>query len=460
MKNTPLRYASAIAARIVARTSSMLRLAAVVLLSFALSTTAAAQVRTDEGNAAAIVSDRNLAGCNYTSYFTLRNHFALLGDTLLTPAPEGYEAFYVSTYARHGSRFMLKPEQYSRPISFLSTAARRHQLTPRGHVLLQQLNLLRRFCPDEQLGVLTDVGRQQHRSIAHRLCTNYPSVFDAEGDILAQSSSSERCVISMQEAASVVSLLTGSEVQQLYGHSDVQHRIAGSYTSDEMKALEDSVKELYSADQLANVPYASFCDTLFRSDSWARPELFCTFCIDVFHLAQNVQSHAFDINLWDFFTAEEIAALCAIDNRYWYHRLGASPATRRLMPQKARPQLRDIIAGADSIVSRQNWHGANLRYGHDLCLLPLACLMQLGTCGTSISEDAIGSLDRFWRCQEIFPMAGNIQLVFYRPLSGSGDVLVKALLNEREVTLPAAPFDGPYYRWKDVREQWMQELGE
>jgi hypothetical protein len=56
-------------------------------------------------------------------------------------------------------------------------------------------------------------------------------------------------------------------------------------------------------------------------------------------------------------------------------------------------------------------------------------------------------------------MACNVQLVFYRPKKGKqGDILVKALLNEREATLPTKPVEGPYYRWEDLRQYYLDKI--
>ena len=57
-------------------------------------------------------------------------------------------------------------------------------------------------------------------------------------------------------------------------------------------------------------------------------------------------------------------------------------------------------------------------------------------------------------------MGCNIQLIFYKPEKGEGDILVKALLNEREVTLPVKQAtDTPYYyKWSDLRQYWTNKL--
>jgi hypothetical protein len=99
---------------------------------------------------------------------------------------------------------------------------------------------------------------------------------------------------------------------------------------------------------------------------------------------------------------------------------------------------------------------AVLRFGHEVCVMPLACLLELDNCG--YVTDDLENLDQVWRNYKIYPMACNVQLVFYRPVSGKGDILVKALLNEREATLPVKTRQFPYYKWKDLRQYYLKRL--
>ena len=65
-------------------------------------------------------------------------------------------------------------------------------------------------------------------------------------------------------------------------------------------------------------------------------------------------------------------------------------------------------------------------------------------------------------------MGCNIQLIFYRPtkqkansqktIANSDDILVKALLNERECTLPVKTNQYPYYKWSDLRQYYLDKL--
>ena len=59
-------------------------------------------------------------------------------------------------------------------------------------------------------------------------------------------------------------------------------------------------------------------------------------------------------------------------------------------------------------------------------------------------------------------MGSNIQFIFYRPQINKAcdpdKILVKALLNEREISLPVTPVTGNYYRWTDLRDYYQKKL--
>ena len=55
-----------------------------------------------------IYANVNLAGSNYLAYRT--------PTAKLTPAPKGYEPFYLSHYAPHGSRWMCVSGEYAHTI--------------------------------------------------------------------------------------------------------------------------------------------------------------------------------------------------------------------------------------------------------------------------------------------------------------------------------------------------------
>jgi hypothetical protein len=85
--------------------------------------------------------------------------------------------------------------------------------------------------------------------------------------------------------------------------------------------------------------------------------------------------------------------------------------------------------------------------------------MELDNAGKEYN-DVESLLNSDWRLENIIPMAGNVQIIFYRPKKGgkSDDVLVKVLLNEKEVKLPVATDKAPYYRWNDVRTYYLDKI--
>ena len=150
-----------------------------------------------------------------------------------------------------------------------------------------------------------------------------------------------------------------------------------------------------------------------------------------------------------------LSAFSRMRNIGWYLDYAAAPQTGAIMPFSQLNLLKNIIETADTVRQTQ----ATLRFGHEVCVMPLACLLELGQCGAQIEN--LDTLDRVWRNYRIFPMACNIQLVFYRPKKGKeGDILVKALLNEREAYMPAQTDNWPYYKWQDLREYYLNKIKE
>ncbi len=45
-----------------------------------------------------------------------------------------------------------------------------------------------------------------------------------------------------------------------------------------------------------------------------------------------------------------------------------------------------------------------------------------------------------------------MQAVFFRPVAGEGDILVKFMMNENDVMLPIESSIAPFYTWTAARE--------
>ena len=175
----------------------------------------------------------------------------------------------------------------------------------------------------------------------------------------------------------------------------------------------------------------------------------------LFLVAINMQSHDDKtLDFYSLFTTDECYDQWSILNVQWYLDSGDSPITARLKPYREANLLRNIVETADEHV-KEGKQGATLRFGHESCLLPLAVLMELGDCGYVTAD--LETLADHWQCYRYFPMASNIQCVFYRK-PGSKDVLVRFLLNEKEVPIPVRTDCAPFYHWTDAKKFFQEKL--
>lgn len=55
-------------------------------------------------------------------------------------------------------------------------------------------------------------------------------------------------------------------------------------------------------------------------------------------------------------------------------------------------------------------------------------------------------------------MGANIQWIFYKSEQTHQPILIKVLLNEREVHLPIKTDSYPYYRWNNVKQFYVNKL--
>ena len=162
------------------------------------------------------------------------------------------------------------------------------------------------------------------------------------------------------------------------------------------------------------------------------------------------------IDFLDLFTYEDIHQFWQKENAWWYFNYGPSLLNGGKEPYTQRYLLRKMIEEADSCIQLRK-PGAQLRFGHETVILPLTCLLEINHFGFQTYDLEEIEEKGWWACM-VFPMASNIQFVFYRSDYTDKDILVKILLNEREAKLPVESDMQPYYRWKDVRQYYLDKI--
>jgi hypothetical protein len=373
----------------------------------------------------------------------------------LTPAPKGYEPYLMNHYGRHGSRWLINEHQYTGVLNTLRKASEQGKLTTAGEDVMRQVDVIYQSSI-KRLGDLTTVGERQHHGIGKRMAQNFPEIFKKEGlPVDARSTVVIRCILSM--VAECEEIAAANPTAQF--HNDVSQSLQyylnqpRSQFLDSVRKSTRSIRHELENKLLKESHPERLMGVLFNDAQWAADSVkAANFVASLFDIAANMQSHDLGLDLYSYFTDEEIYAQWRVRNMGWYIDYGASPLGGGVQPFCQANLLKDIIQVADT--TKQT--SAVLRFGHEVCVMPLACLLELDNCG--YVTDDLENLDQVWRNYKIYPMACNVQLVFYRPVSGKGDILVKALLNEREATLPVKTRQFPYYKWKDLRQYYLKRL--
>lgn len=376
----------------------------------------------------------------------------------LTPAPSGKKPFYISHYGRHGSRFLIDKKDYDSPYRILVTADSLGKLTPLGKDVLRRVAMIREES-SMRTGELTPLGVKQHQQIAKRMVERFPEVFEGEPYIDAKSTTVVRCILSMESA--LLQLISMNPRLHIRHNASV----ADMYYMN----LKDKKLNAQKMDSTVNVVFNEFAEK-YRKGSLLMPKLFNdmdyvkeqidaqSLAYALFSLASNIQNTELrkKITLYDIFSDEELYCFWKLNNAWWYINFAGCLLNGGTQPYSQRNLLRRIIEEADSCIQLDR-PGATLRFGHETMVLPLTCLLDLN--GYGLQTDNLESLERKgWLNYRIFPMAANVQFIFYRENLDDKDILVKVLLNEDEATLPVKSGDRPYYKWSDVRDYYLKIL--
>ena len=377
----------------------------------------------------------------------------------ITPAPEGYEPFFINHYARHGSRWLISESNYTRPLNMLEMGHRNGKLTRRGEEVLQ---ILREVYEGSKgrLGELSDIGHEQHQGIARRMYQNFPQVFKDGAPVVARSTVVIRCILSMQNEVDVLASLNPR--LKITTDASVATMYYMNYTDTVVRPLRSSMSETVRAYRNKWVNPKNLLKKLFNDQRWVKDSIDMnearSMMVNLFDVVGNMQSHhQFEnVNLYDLFSAEDLYNVWRYNNVYWYIHSGETPLTQCRVDYMEANLLRNFIEDADRATTTDNpAPGASLRFGHESVVLPLCCLM--GVNGADYRTTDLETLDQHWQTYKFFPMAANLQFVYFRK-AGSDDVLVLPLLNEHEATLPVETDVAPYYHWSDVRDYFIDKL--
>lgn len=340
-----------------------------------------------------------------------------------TKAPAGYKPFYISHFARHGSRWLPDDSRYEKVCSLFSDTL---NLTVLGKDVRRRLLDIYADARGRG-GDLTALGVEQHRRMAERMVRNYPEVFGRGTRISARSSVVGRCMMSMNAFLIRLAQLDTSLVITAEANRRYMDYIA--YTSPEEKSLEGSVSNRWTMSP-SRLIKSLFIDTTRVADA-------CGLASELHTIASDMQNVGIRVSLYYIFTEEEMRCIYDMNNERMQLCNGINPKNNNI-PQRCAVSLwRNIEESADSAIA-DGTPAATLRFGHDTSLYRLLSLLGL------YADER--------RMDVIIPMGANLQMVFYR--NDKGSVLVKFLHNEQEIQLPMKSGTAPYYDWNEVKRHY------
>lgn len=428
------------AAQNITRHNDMKRLSTVIVAAL-LTLGATAQTAWDE-----IEHNPKLAAGKYLAYEPTEPAAA-------TP-PAGYEAFYVSVFARHGSRFLTDKEKYTEPMAALAKADSAGYLTADGR---RALEIIRSLAAEAEgrYGELTKKGAEQHRLLVGRMMRRWPAAFADGTHVDARSTVKSRAFLSMANGCTELARLNPKLVITMDASlKDVPYLKYKSKAYDKRHLAGSD--EVYRRADSAYVHPDRLMRQLFTGDDYVKANIAqpATLMQQLFELDGISQSSYGAESLGFLFTPQERYDLWQRNNFEWYYEKGPSPLSDKCMYKLGRNLLENFVLTADTVIA--SGHTAvTLRYGHDTQLAPLAALMGCGKL-TQPTTDWQRIADTY-RTYRIIPMCGNVQMAFYRK-AGSDDILVRVLLNERDAMLPVQTDHGPFYHWEDLRAYWMRTV--
>ncbi len=382
-----------------------------------------------------------------------------------TPLPKGYTPFYVSHYGRHGSRYHTVNNFYTDLEPVFASLEKSGYLTEAGKKMIADVRYIG-AAHERMLGLLTLRGAREHREIAARMYERFTPVFKQKNRprVEVYTTGVHRVISSMANFTHALKdKAPALQFSMRSGGRWAQEFL--SYSGPETKGMWQRGHSVSDSLLRARLSTDAFMARMFTDPERAvaamnrSPQFLMEKVLAAVSIRGTmVEEDWLDIPdaIADCFTEDEIYELWYAENARMATILTKTDHVGDIRVKAIGARLlRDIVRRADAAVAG-NDIAADLRFGHDQGVLPM--LAFLGTTGNDRVHKKANVSDYWYSFREC-PMCTNAQFIFAR--NRKGDVLVKILHNEREVTVTGLePLTGPWYRWADLRAHSVKLIEE
>ena len=389
---------------------------------------------------------------------------------ICTAAPKGYEAFYISHYGRHGSRYPYTATVATALLDLLHEAEGKENLSEYGSGLMARVELFMEKAGNH-IGELTDLGRQQQYRLAGEMAERYPQAFRKGAVVTAQASSSSRSILSMASFCTALARKCPSiRIDQFQGFAETQ-ATAPNMGRNPLRIKGPGLGNPYreSPAEFMQRRFPEFTETvlgkMFRDPYAALGDRDVQYLMDHIYMligGMNSLPDGVRMDFSDIATPETLARMWELDNyqrfcEYIVYTASCCSVFKDII-ERADARLALLDSAAGKLGGRAE--GADLRFGHDHVLMSLLMIADIDSFGElPENPDELGHVFQTFRS----PMAANLHFVFYRPKNGRGPILTGLSLNGQPARLSAldkelgiSPDESAFYRWDDVKA-WFKK---
>jgi hypothetical protein len=402
-----------------------------------------------------------------------------------TPAPPGYMPVFINYVGRHGARHLTSITADSILFLVLKKAETENALTTAGSSLMRMDSLLL-LVEKGNVSFISERGQEEQKGIGQRMAQNFPSVFNNnKGNIKISTTKKERTKQSAKAfmqglnpdtTHSIINNFSDNDELAFYDISPAyktfkesdswKSKFAAIQNSEKAKKLYDELPELFflpSFIKILNSGTLTFHtekkDFVFAAKSFC--DAFYDACSIVASLDKEMHKLGFkpaDLDFKSLVPCSDLEELTYINSAEDFLLKGPGTDNSGIQVRIAAPLLISFMNSVDEYASSQKTI-ADLRFGHAETLAPFAALLDITGTSEALPEDKIQDYNKTWICENIIPLSSNIQWIFFKN-KNKGDLLVKFMLNEKEVTINGISDSGTsyYYKWDDVREYYTKKL--
>ncbi len=432
--------------------------------------------------------------CLLFSAFTSDIYIISLGTkTLYKPMqtnysspPAGYEPVFINYAGRHGARFQTSITSDSILYIILKNAAINYGLTEAGKKLMCMDSLLINL---EKLNIsyISERGKEEQESIGKRMAKNFHNIFTNKNGLINVSTTkkertrqSARAFLEGLNTDTSIHIITNYNDNDELAFYDVspaykQFKENGSWKNSFLLIQHSSIADsLYKRipEYFFTASYISKLNDLYLNhnngvkdnhmfDPTGFSNSFYEVCSIIPSLDHEIASNGYqpdELNFISLVSDKDINELNFINCAEDYLLKGPGTDTNGIQIRIAAPLLVSFLNAIDAYISSGKVI-ASLNFGHAETIAPFAALLGIKGASESVPFEKIQEYNKSWICENIIPLSANIQWVLYKN-STTQDLLIKILLNEREVRINGLKDSGIpfYYKWNDVRNFYIGKL--